>query len=74
MNLEAIRRCIRAQPFRLFTLRLADGRAFAVPHPEVIAVARRQVIHISAEDDALTWLDPILIVALDETGTRGTSG
>jgi hypothetical protein len=68
MNVEVIRQCVRAQPFRPFTLRLADGRAFAVPHPDFIAVARRQVIHISAEDDSLTRLDPVLIVSLDETG------
>jgi hypothetical protein len=66
MNVEVIRQCVRAEPFKAFALRLADGRAFPVPHPDFIAVSRRQVIHISPEDDSLTRLDPLLIVSVDE--------
>src|SRR5207237_6160093 len=43
-----LRTAIRAQPFRPFTVRLADGRAFFVKHPELISVGpngREVVIH-----------------------------
>ena len=40
MQLDDFRIAIRAKPFRPFVLHLADGREFAVRHPEMAALAQ----------------------------------
>jgi hypothetical protein len=37
MNISGIREALHKQPFESFTIRLADGRALPVPHPDFIA-------------------------------------
>ena len=66
MNLSVLRDALRTHPFRPFVIRVADGRAFPVPHPELVAASPRQVVHISPEDEALSILDPLMIVSLDQ--------
>jgi len=66
MHVDVIRERVRAEPFQSFTLRLADGRAFPVPHPDFIAVSRRQVLHVAPETEAVTRIDPLMVVSLDE--------
>ena len=39
MTLETIRRAYSAQPFKPFTIYVADGRSLEVPHPEFMATA-----------------------------------
>ena len=39
MNIEQLRRIIRAQPFQPFTICLADGREFRIPHPECVMIS-----------------------------------
>jgi hypothetical protein len=39
MTLEQIRTAKHAQPFRPFTIHLADGRTYEVKHPDFIAVS-----------------------------------
>jgi hypothetical protein len=39
MELSAIRDAVHKQPFQPFRLRLADGRAVTVRHPDFIAIA-----------------------------------
>jgi hypothetical protein len=34
MTINQLRKVHRAQPFQAFTLHVADGRSFQVPHPE----------------------------------------
>lgn len=65
MVLEAIRQAIRRQPFKSFTLRLADGRELSVPHPEFIAISGRTVIVTNATDELYQILEPFLIVSID---------
>jgi hypothetical protein len=67
MDLEGIRIALRRQPFEPFTIRLADGRAMAVRHPEFVAVGNRRVI-VVAEDDSWSVIEPILIVSIDYNG------
>ena len=40
MSPETLRELIAARPFVPFTLRLADGRSYDVPHPEFISISR----------------------------------
>ncbi len=65
MHVERIREVLRTQPFRPFTLRLVDGRKFAVPHPDFVAVARRVVLAVDQETDGISWVEPALIISLD---------
>jgi hypothetical protein len=67
MDLEGIRIALRRQPFEPFTIRLADGRAMPVRHPEFVAVGNRRVIVVAA-DDSWSVIEPILIVSIDYNG------
>jgi hypothetical protein len=38
MTLDELRRTVKKQPFAPFTINMADGRHFEVPHPEYVGV------------------------------------
>ena len=68
MDHRVIRDELRARPFRPFRLRLDDGRTFDVHHPDYLFVGPngKHVIHYdSANDDAMTILDPRLITSIE---------
>jgi len=64
MATGGIREALHRQPFEPFRLRLADGRALAVPHRDFVALHPRWIIVIN--DDA-SWavVEPLLIVSID---------
>jgi hypothetical protein len=68
MNVEVLVKRLRGG-FRPFVIRLTDGRAFAVPHPEFIAVGRRAVVVVDKEGDPV-YVDPLHIVSVDEKAVR----
>jgi hypothetical protein len=67
MNVVAIRQALRQEPFLPFQLRLADGRAFHVNHPEFVAVSpsNNRVVAFTGHDDSMAILEPLLIISLD---------
>jgi hypothetical protein len=65
MVLEAVRMAIRRQPFRPFTLQLADGRQMVIPHPEFIAISGRTVIVTNASNEVYAIIEPLLIVSIE---------
>ena len=69
MDLQRIREALRRQPFEPFSIVLVDGRSLAVPHPEMVAVGKRRVIVVEA-DDSWSVIEPLLIVSLDYNGKR----
>ena len=73
MDARAIREAMHAQPFRPFTFRLADGREIAIPHPDFIAVAEngRRLAVFHPHDDAMSILEPLLIVSLEFAASTG---
>ena len=71
MEMNGLREAQGKQPFEPFIIRLADGRAVTVPHPELLAVGKRRAILIQ-EDDTCLWLEPVLIVSIEWPG-RGKS-
>lgn len=73
MDANAIREALHLHPFKPFTLRLADGRALQVPHPDFVAVSTRRVIVINSADESMSVLEPILIVSLDYAGEHKTT-
>jgi hypothetical protein len=69
MDINAIREALHRQPFRPFIMRLADGRALSVPHPDFVAVAGRSVIVTSVlQNESYSVVESLLIVSLDYNG------
>jgi hypothetical protein len=69
MTIEQLRTVHRAQPFRPFTIRMADGRALHVPHSEFLshsASGRTVVIHHA--DETFSVVDLLLVNELEVQG------
>jgi hypothetical protein len=66
-TIEQLRDAMRRAPFTPFTVRLVDGRAFTIDHPDFIAVSRlpggRGVTIYDA--DRVNQIDVLLITSLD---------
>jgi hypothetical protein len=65
MNVDDIRAALQPSPFVPFAIRLADGRALQVKHPEFVIVTRRNLIVADPDTDAISWVDPMLALSLD---------
>lgn len=72
MDIDGIRQALHKQPFEPFQIRLADGRALAVPHPDFVAVAPQRIV-VVAEDNSWTAIEPLRVVSLDYAGARATA-
>ena len=61
-----IREVIKAQPFRPFTLRLADGRSYSVSHPEfaMVAPSGMDLVFVGG-DEAIHMIYVPLIVEIE---------
>ncbi len=69
MDIDGIRQALHKQPFEPFQIRLADGRALTVPHPDFVAVAPQRIV-VVAEDSSWTVIEPLLVVSLDYAGVH----
>jgi hypothetical protein len=68
MTIETIQRAFRAVPFVPFTLHLADGRSFHVPHTDFAAYhPRGRIVSVYPIDrpDAPEQIDLLLVVSID---------
>lgn len=66
MTIEQLRRTHQAIPFRPFTIRIADGRHFPIPHPEFFSmspVGRTAVIFHA--DGSASIVDLLLMTELE---------
>jgi hypothetical protein len=68
MDVEHIRYAVQKQPFEPFTLRLSDGRAIGVKHPEFIATSPNLVVVIGEKGFGASNIDPFLIVSIEYEG------
>lgn len=71
IDLNSLKQALRRQPFKPFTLRLADGRSEMIRHPGFFVAVGPRIVVVIREDNS--WLDvqPLLIVSLDfEGGTK----
>jgi hypothetical protein len=73
MTIDRIRDVWRAQPFRPFTIHLADGRRIAVHHRDLLmpSPSGRTVV-VYQLDDSLNIVDLLLVTDL-EIGPGGAS-
>lgn len=65
LDLQPIRERLGPDFFQPFAIHLSDGRSFAVPHPDFIAVGRR-VVFVVDEKDGMHRLDSLHIVSVDD--------
>ena len=72
MDITGIREALHKQPFEPFTIRMADGRGFSVPHPDFVAVVPRRIV-VVAEDGSWSVVEPGLIASLDYDGKRSAA-
>ena len=70
MDITGVREALHKQPFEPFVIRLADGRALAVRHPDFVALTSRRVI-VGGEDDSWSIIEPLLIVSLESMPKKG---
>ncbi len=69
MTIESLERAHKAQPFRPFTFRLADGRTIPVPHPEFLAFnGKGRTAVVTDEGDGFEVVDLLLVVSLSFEG------
>ena len=72
MTTEQLRTVMEAQPFRPFTLHMADGRTFPVTHPEFLSHSPSwRTVIIYREDESFSILDLLLMteVRVDSSTT-----
>jgi len=66
MTIEQLRLVHQAQPFRPFTLHLADGRIVRVPHSEFLALSPTgRTIIVYGEDDSFSIVDLLLVTRIE---------
>lgn len=71
MQIKELQSFYRAQPFRPFTVHLADGRGIRVEHPELMALSptgRSAVVY--GKDGAFEVIDVLLVISLELTDGR----
>jgi len=72
MTTEQFRATLHQSPFRPFTIRMADGRAFDVAHRDFVALSpsgRTVIVFVSEESYSI--LDLLLISELDVHAANG---
>ena len=66
MTNEQLRATLLAKPFEPFTIRMADGRVFDVPHPDFVWISpSSHIVFIHSPDDSYSIVDPILMTELE---------
>lgn len=73
MDLAGVRNALHHQPFEPFVIKLADGRAVPVPHPDFVALGPRRIF-VVGQDDSWSIIEPLLIVSLDSLPPKGKGG
>lgn len=74
MTIEQLREARQAQPFRPFTVCLADGRKIPVPHPEFLLAlpgASRTFV-VATTSETYKIIDLLLVTSLDFDGDGET--
>lgn len=77
MTSERLREMLNAEPFRKFTIHLADGRNLQVHHPEYVALAASgRTAIVLQPDDSMNILDLLLVTDLEVGAAekRGKNG
>lgn len=73
MTIEPLREASRTRPFRPFTICLADGQRFDVPHPDFLYFPPNspRTLVVTMPSGAVRLIDRLLVTSLD--GENGTA-
>ena len=72
MTTDQFRSTLRLQPFRPFTIRMADGRTFDVPHPDFVAQSPSgRTAIVFQPDDSYSLLDLLLMTEIEVHAGNG---
>lgn len=73
MTVQQLRAAHQAIPFQPFNIRIADGRAFAVPHPDFLSIAPSgRIAVIFREDDYNSTVDLLLMTEIERLPVDAT--
>ena len=73
MTTGQFRATLHHQPFRPFTIRMADGRAFDVAHPDFVALSHSgRTVVVFQPDESYSVLDLLLMSELQIGNARPT--
>lgn len=65
MTTEQFKSTLHLQPFRPFTIRMADGRSFPVTHPDFVAQSPSgRTVIVFQQDESYSVLDLLLMTEL----------
>lgn len=65
MTTEQFKTTLHLQPFRAFTIRMADGRTFEVTHPDFVAQSPSgRTVIVFQPDESYSVLDLLLMTEL----------
>jgi hypothetical protein len=68
MTTEHLRSTLRASPFLPFTIRMADGRTFNVPHPDFVWIPpSSRIAFIHSPDKSYSIVDLLLMTELERS-------
>jgi len=74
MTTEQFRTTLHLQPFRPFTIRMADGRQFDVAHPDFVAQSKSgRTVVVFQSDEGYSVLDLLLMSELEVHSGNGQS-
>jgi len=65
MTTQQLRAMLNNAPFQPFDIHLADGRALAVQHPELVVITPGgRTVGVVVNDDAIEIIDLLLVTSL----------
>lgn len=72
MTADAVREKLEAEPFQPFQMRMPDGRAVAIPHPEFVSLAPTGRIAIvwKGQGERYSTVDLMLVSDLEPMEPR----
>jgi hypothetical protein len=69
-----IRELLRAVPFQPFTIRMTDGRAYRIEHPDFVLASSTDVPQVAVEEpDGRTHFLSVLLIASIEQDSVATA-
>jgi len=74
MTIDRLKELYEAQPFRPFTIHLADGRAIPVHHRDfIMAVPSGRTVVVAQPDDSMNIIDLLLVTDVELKAKRNGS-
>jgi hypothetical protein len=72
MTTEQFRTILHRQPFNPFVIRMADGSAFEVVHPDFVALSQSgRTVIVNHPDDSFSVLDLLLMSEVEVHSDNG---